>query len=112
MKLMTKEIANRLPRLYQTQGNPDPVAIVKFFTPWGNWTWYATEWDGDGVCFGLVDGHEKEIGYFDLNEMAAVRGPFGLGIERDLHFKPTPLSQLGYPVYVETPEVPAAPTPH
>ena len=29
-----------------------------------------------------------ELGYTSLAEMASVRGRFGLGIERDLHFEP------------------------
>lgn len=60
--------------------------IAKFFTPWTNWTWYATEFDGNDLFFGLVDGHEKEWGYFSLRELESVSGPFGLKIERDLYF--------------------------
>lgn len=28
-----------------------------------------------------------ELGYVSLDELGAVKGPFGLGIERDLHFR-------------------------
>jgi hypothetical protein len=41
--------------------------------------------------FGLCDlglGY-PELGYISLAEVAAVRGPFGLKVERDLHFKPS-----------------------
>lgn len=51
----------------------------------------------DGVprlCFGLVDGHEREFGYFSLDELLAMRGPMGLRIERDLYFEPCPLSKV------------------
>jgi hypothetical protein len=42
MKLLTKEIRQQLPRLYATENEEDPIVHVKFFSPWLNWTWYAT----------------------------------------------------------------------
>ena len=92
--LLTKENRNQLPPLYSQENEPDPIARVKFFTPWTNWTWYATEFDGVDTFFGLVDGHEKELGYFNLSELESVKGMFGLRIERDRHFPPTRLSEL------------------
>ena len=93
MKLITKEIADRLAKspLYSQEKNPTPEVIVKFFTPWTNWTWFAWESEldaetGDWTFFGLVHGHEKELGYFRLSELESVRGPYGLKIERDVHF--------------------------
>ena len=95
MKLLTKEITKRLPPLYsQEDKGQKAIAYVKFFTPDSSWTWYATEFDGKDLFFGLVDGHEKEFGYFSLSELQTVRGPMGLAIERDLHFNPTPLENL------------------
>tara|TARA_R100001510_G_C7632218_1_gene190896 strand:- start:105 stop:392 length:288 start_codon:yes stop_codon:yes gene_type:complete len=94
MKLLTKEIINKLPKLYATEEVKDPQAIVKFFTPDGNWTWYATEYDGEDTFFGLVDGHEKELGNFSLSELQSIRGLMNLPVERDICFKPTPLSEL------------------
>lgn len=97
MKLLTKELRKKLPPLYANEHVADPLAVVKFFTPTSNWTWYATEGSPEGddfVFFGLVEGHETELGYFSLKELESVKGPFGLGIERDLFFKPTPLSKL------------------
>lgn len=84
MKLLTKSIQKKLPKI----GDGDGTAYVKFFTPDSNWTWYATEFDGDDLFFGLVDGFEKEIGYFSLSELESVRGPLGLPIERDKWWKP------------------------
>ena len=84
----------RLPPLYTTQNDKDPIAQVKFFDPCGSWTWYATEFDGEDLFFGLVDGFEKELGYFSLSELASVKGACGIGIERDKWFDPTPLSKL------------------
>jgi len=95
MMLLTKENRKALPALYSQDGKGmDAVAVVKFFDPTGSWTWYATEFDGVDTFFGLVDGHEKELGYFSLGELQALKGRFGLGVERDMHFKPTALKDL------------------
>lgn len=93
MKLLTKALRAKLPPLYANEHVADPIAVVKFFHPMSNWTWYATEFDGVDRFFGLVEGHETELGYFSLSELASVKVR-GLGIERDLHFSPTPLSKL------------------
>lgn len=94
MMLLTQEIRKRLPPLRATEHQDDPIVQVKFFTPWTYWTWYATEFDGEDEFFGLVRGHEIEMGYFSLKELEAVRGPAGLRIERDRYFEPTPLSKV------------------
>lgn len=96
MKLITKTIAKKIPALYQQDGKGnDAIAYVKLFSPDSNWTWYITEMDPEtGECFGLVDGHEKELGYFSLPEIESIRGPYGLPVERDKFFDPAPLSSL------------------
>ena len=94
MKLLTKELAQQIPALYAQEQVKDPLVYVKFFAPWSNWTWYATEFDGEDIFFGLVCGFEKELGYFSLAELASVQGKVGLSIERDLGFKPTLLSKI------------------
>ncbi len=97
MKLLTKEIKAQLPALYATEKTPEEqkVAQVKFFTPWTNWTWYGVEYDPkERRFFGLVYGHEKEWGYFMLDELEKISGPAGLKIERDLYFKPTKVVEL------------------
>ncbi|MGN6356055.1 MAG: DUF2958 domain-containing protein [Novosphingobium sp.] len=75
---------------------PDPVPVLKLFNPVGAATWLATELDeDDDTLFGLADlGFGcPELGYFSLSEIASVRLPFGLGIERDIGFEtPHPLS--------------------
>jgi len=72
----------------------DAVAQVKFFTPDSNWTWYASEFDGEDIFFGLVSGFEVEMGYFSLKELKEAKGPLGLPIERDLYFDPKSLREL------------------
>jgi hypothetical protein len=92
MPLLTDDVRAALPPLYSQENNSDPIVPVKFFTPDGQWTWYATECDGSDICFGLVNGFEEELGYFSLVELSAVRGMLGLPVERDLYWKPKPLS--------------------
>ena len=86
------ELRARIPKLYSTDGELDPTAWVKLFTPDSIWTWYVVEWDGQDLCFGLVSGHELELGYFSLAEIDRVRGGLGLPVERDLYFDPCALS--------------------
>ena len=96
MKLLTKAIEKKLPALYSQDGKGDNAKVyVKFFTPWSNWTWYATEYDPEtGDFFGWVEGHEKEYGYFNLYELQSIKGPFGLKIERDILFETTTLGEI------------------
>lgn len=96
MLLLTQQNRKALPALYSTESTPEDekVAVVKFFTPWTSWTWYAVEFDGEDRFFGLVYGHEREWGYFSLAELESVRGPFGLKIERDRYFSPTKIEEL------------------
>lgn len=96
--LIPDEIAKDIPKLRSTSEERDPTAHVKLFTPDSSWSWYVTEYDKkEKVGFGLVYGHEAEIGYFSIEEMQSVRGPLGLPIERDTSFKPKPLSQCHDP---------------
>jgi hypothetical protein len=92
--LLTADLRRRLPSLYATEGQADPKVQARFFTPWSDWTWYAIEFDGEELFFGLVDGFEAELGYFSLSELEALRGPGGIVIERDLHFEPAKLSTV------------------
>ena len=94
-KLLTKALRRKLPPLY-SQENKGGKAVVhlKCFTPDSSWTWWATEFDGEDLFFGLVEGHERELGYFSLRELESVRGPMGLPIERDLYWQPRTLEEI------------------
>ena len=95
MNLLTQEIRKKLPPLYAQDGNGGKaIAYVKFFAPFSNFSWFATEFDGKDTFFGLVDGHFKELGYFSLSELESIRGPMGLTIERDLYWKPRMLEEI------------------
>ncbi len=95
-KFLTKEITNRIPKLYAQEGKGDEAIVyAKWFCPWNQWTWFATELDQETMqAFGLVVGQETELGYFNLNEMQEITGPMGLYIERDSHWTPTTLGKV------------------
>ena len=89
MELLTKELERRFATVGRQEALGDKAKVVaKFFTPDGQWTWYATEYDSETrEFFGLVDGFEVELGYFSLGDLESAKGPLGLAIERDLHWK-------------------------
>jgi len=95
VKLLTEELKKKLPAIGdQDNKGLNAIAYIKFFTPWSNWSWFATEFDGKDIFFGFVDGHFKQLGYFSLSELQSIDGPWGFKIERDLYFKPTKLRAL------------------
>lgn len=96
-ELLPEELAASLPALYKTEDVPEgeKLARVKFFTPMSGWTWYGIEYDpADKLFFGYVvsglGADCDEYGYFDLVELDGLGG----AIERDLHFTPTPMSEI------------------
>jgi Protein of unknown function (DUF2958) len=68
----------------------DPQPVIKLFTPDANGTWLLTELDptDPDLAFGLCDLGlgSPELGYVRLSELSALRGPFGLSVERDRYF--------------------------
>ena len=72
------------------------IALVKYFNPYGSQTWWFSEYDPEGDRFyGLCQLQVAEFGYASNREMRAIRAPpFGMPLERDIHFKPTPLSEV------------------
>lgn len=94
MKLMTKAIENQFKKTGSQEHVKDPIVIAKYFHPFSTWYWFAYEYDAKNrMFFGLVKGHENELGYFSLDELESTK-VMGLGIERDLYFKPTKLSEV------------------
>ena len=98
-KLMTKELGQKIPALYANENVEDydyVRAPVKLFSPYNGWRWYVTEWNPrTGTCFGLVEGFETELGYFDLTELAETT-VFGSvpAVERDLYWEPKTLGEI------------------
>ncbi len=46
-----------------------------------------------------MKGFEVEIGSFSLSELQTTKVRFGLGIERDLHFRPMPAKEVWEKLY-------------
>lgn len=90
MILITDQLRAQLLANGAADAETDHVPVVKLFNPTGAATWLLTELDADGdTLFGLCDlgfGF-PELGSVSLAELASVKGPLGLGIERDLHFQ-------------------------
>lgn len=50
MDLLPGEIRAALSPLYATEKlGKEAIAVIKYFTLGANWTWYATEFDGEGA---------------------------------------------------------------
>lgn len=86
MILLTSQHRDRL-LANGREPDTDHVPVVKFFNPFGAGVWLATELDAGGdVMFGLADLGYPELGFWSFDELRSIRLPFGMGIERDLHF--------------------------
>ena len=92
MEWIPQEIKQQIPKLYETEEQNNPIAYVKLFLD--GWTWYITELSIDNnICFGyVISPFGAELGYFSLEEIKSIKGSLGIGVERDLEFKPTKLS--------------------
>jgi len=90
MQLITREIERLLLENGRRAGE-DHRPVVRFFHASGPATWLITEMDAHApdILHGLADlGFGcPELGSVSLRELERVKGLFGLGIERDLHFE-------------------------
>lgn len=103
MKLLTQELIDQLPKIYEQDGkNGDAIIYIKYFTPDSSFTWYVLEGqpvpaitgDYEEFEFFVDSGNFKEYGNFVLSELEQGRGGLGLPIERDLYFKPCKVSEV------------------
>ena len=89
MKLLPKEIEAKLTNA--TPDCDDNKPWLKLFNPTGAATWLLSEYDPEQrEFFGLCDMGMgcPELGYVSLDELESISLPFGLGIERDIHWEP------------------------
>ena len=111
MKLFTKEVMDRLEKQGNTRSKkPEEIMVVaKFFNPAGVGTWYVYDYyrpedggelreDGTPEIFtafaNLNDPLCAECGDVSTEELESFKGRFGLGIEREIGFKPRPLHEI------------------
>lgn len=91
MKLLTEEIISQFeahPIGSQDGKGLNAEVLVKYFNPCGSGTWLITEAEREGDdwrLYGYCHIFEWEWGYLLLSELASLRLPFGLSVERDLY---------------------------
>lgn len=93
MKILTKEIENAFAKQGDTsnKSTKEIKVVCKLFNPIGAGTWYLYERDQNEPdifwCFAnLGDPTFAECGTVSLSELMDLRLPFGMKIERDMHF--------------------------
>ena len=68
---MTKFYGKELPSVEYVDSQENPLAIAHFSN--GRWDWYVLGGEilegGDFYLFGLVNGIEKELGFFTLKQI-------------------------------------------
>lgn len=101
MKLITKKLKETMPKLYATENTPcdDKIAMVRYFIPGTTAQWFGIEYsEEENLMFGFAslfaDPIMDEYGYFSLDELLGIRGPFGMQVERDLHFTPMKMGDI------------------
>lgn len=93
MKLITKEVE----KAFEKQGDTSNMSmseikiVLKLFGG-GAFTWYLYEKLNEDIYMAFVnlgDPEMAECGTVSMSELESIKfPPFGLGIERDMHFKP------------------------
>lgn len=101
MELLTQQQREEMIRNHRAnegrEHRQDFRPVVKLFCPWNLAVWLFTELNPNDldVAYGLYDSGESltELGRFRLSELAEIRGPDDLRVERDARFNATePLS--------------------
>jgi hypothetical protein len=93
MKIITKAIEKAFEKQGDTtQKSMSEIKIVmKLFNPAGAGTWYIYEKLDEDIYMAFVnlnDSMMAECGTVSMQELMSLRLPFGLTIERDMHFEP------------------------
>lgn len=93
MKIITKAIEQAFVKQGDTsQKSMSEIKIVmKLFNPTGAGTWYIYEKLDNDIYMAFVNLNDPEMaecGTVSMQELLSIRLPFGLHIERDMHFEP------------------------
>lgn len=96
MLLLSDDLIKKIPPLYSTENEKDPLIQCRFYIEDNIWSWYVIEFDLEqGIFFGYVCGFEKELGYFSLKELESVKTEsLEIEIIRDKDFKVKKLSEI------------------
>jgi hypothetical protein len=88
MKLITKDIQSKIPKLYATEGkHRNEIKVpLKLFNALGSQRWYIIEMDPENnLCFGfanLGDDCMAELGYISITELERIDS-YRFKLERD-----------------------------
>ncbi|MBI1307073.1 MAG: DUF2958 domain-containing protein [Bacteroidetes bacterium] len=96
MKLITEELKEQFKQWGDQSQIKDPMILAKFFDPCGSATWWISQYDPQtNIAYGYVTGLVcDEWGSVSIEELEAIKRPFGLRIERDLYFTPGSISKV------------------
>lgn len=101
MQYITPEVSEKLKAQWRICGETEVSEAhlkvwVKIFDPCGGSTWYICEQNPahPDELYGLCCIHEPEWGYVSLAELQGVKGPLGIGLERDLYFEPITIKEF------------------
>jgi hypothetical protein len=98
MKILTKEVLSAFAKQGYTgdKSTKNIKIVLKLFNPAGAGTWYLYEKEDDDIYWAFVnlgDVDCAECGTVSMRELMAFRSKWrGLGIERDMSFKPLSIS--------------------
>ena len=88
---MTKAIQEQAEKQYDEGSDMEQKVVAKYFDPMGSWKWFLmNKKKDDSYCWGIVKGHEVEMGSFSLDELKSMQPR----IQRDLYFEPTPANEV------------------
>jgi Protein of unknown function (DUF2958) len=96
MESLPSELMERIPKLYHTRHEPDPVVWVRLFSPVFSWRWFIAEYeevDGTAVFYGWISSSLEATGRFTQTDLASMRAFLGITIECDQNFTPCRLSE-------------------
>lgn len=91
MILFTKEIEKKLKAQYPKGNNLSTQNVIcKIFNPIGAYTAYIMNQDPrhPDYLWGIFHGNEITTGSILKSELTEYKGLLGIGLERDLYFKP------------------------
>ena len=96
LPILTKKHLKRFRELGSQCNSKDPIAVVRFFTSFGKYDWYATSYNEEtGRFWGLYIDHNGEgMVAWDVEFLKQTKLSMGLRIERDKSFKETKLSKI------------------
>ena len=96
MKLLTDDFMELFDEHREDSKGNNPTFVAKFYNPVGTQIWYVSDFDPKTkLCYGYVTGMlDNKWGDFSIEELEAIRLPYGKRIERDDYFDVVNLDAL------------------